>query len=129
MRFSAGFYVGRVFSLITSSIVLIVLLAETTRLYAQVVRSNATLQRERDNKLMNMEAITASIAHEVRQPLTAISSSCAAALNWLKRTPPDLEEVKSALNAIIDAGHGADAVFNNIRTLSLGRTRSYIHWT
>lgn len=125
VRFSAGFYVGRVFSLITSSIVLIVLLAETTRLYAQVVRSNATLQRERDNKLMNMEAITAAIAHEVRQPLTAISSSSAAALNWLKRTPPDLEEVKIALNAIIDAGHGADAVFNNMRTLA--RAEPIVH--
>jgi signal transduction histidine kinase len=126
VRFSAGFYAGRVFSLITSSIVLIVLLAETTRLYAQVVRSNATLQRERDNKLMNMEAMTASIAHEVSQPLTAISSSGAAALNWLKRTPPDLEEAKIALNAIIDAGHGANAVFDNMRTL-FARAEPIVH--
>ena len=74
---------------------------------------------------MNMEAITAAIAHEVRQPLTAISSSSAAALNWLKRTPPDLEEVKIALNAIIDAGHGADAVFNNMRTLA--RAEPIVH--
>jgi signal transduction histidine kinase len=117
VRFSIGFYAGRIFSLITSSLVLIVLLAETIRLYAQVVRTNAMLQRERDNKLMNMEAMTASIAHEVSQPLAAISTSAPAALNWLRRTPPDLEEVRIALNAIIAAVHRADTVFDNIRIL------------
>ncbi|HSV21825.1 MAG TPA: PAS domain-containing protein, partial [Xanthobacteraceae bacterium] len=39
-RFSLGFYAGRAFSLLTSTIVLVVLLAETTRLYANVTRSN-----------------------------------------------------------------------------------------
>jgi PAS domain S-box-containing protein len=39
-RFSLGFYAGRLFSLLTSTIVLVVLLAETTRLYADVTRSN-----------------------------------------------------------------------------------------
>ena len=39
-RFSLGFYTGRVFSLLTSTIILVVLLAETTRLYATVTRSN-----------------------------------------------------------------------------------------
>ena len=38
-RFSLGFYAGRLFSLLTSTIVLVVLLAETTRLYATVARS------------------------------------------------------------------------------------------
>ena len=77
VRFSAGFYAGRVFSLVTSSIVLIVLLAETTRLYVRLARSNATLQRERNNKLMNLEAMVASIAHEVK---TTSSGNCG--LRW-----------------------------------------------
>ncbi len=68
VRFSAGFYAGRVFSLMTASIVLIVLLAETTRLYALLVRSHALLQREQNNKLMSFEAIVASITHELKQP-------------------------------------------------------------
>ena len=41
VRFSAGFYAGRAFSLLTASIVLIVLLAEITRLYTRLARSNA----------------------------------------------------------------------------------------
>ena len=57
VRFSLGFYAGRVFSIIASSIVLIVLLAETTRLYVLLARSHAKLQREQDNKLMNFEAM------------------------------------------------------------------------
>jgi hypothetical protein len=63
-RFSLGFYAGRVFSVITASIVLIVLLAETTRLYVLLARSNMKLQREQSNKLMNFEAIVGAIAHE-----------------------------------------------------------------
>ena len=75
VRFSLGFYAGRVFSIITSSIVLIVMLAETTRLYMRLARSNAMLRRERDNKLMNLEAMAASISHEVRQPIAAMSAN------------------------------------------------------
>ena len=82
-RFSLGFYAGRVFALITSIVVLVLLLSETTRLYARLARSYRLLEHERDNKLMNVEAITASIAHEVRQPLTAIASSSSAAVRFL----------------------------------------------
>jgi signal transduction histidine kinase len=88
VRFGVGFYAGRVYSLITSSIVLIIVLAETARLYVRLARSNAMLHRERDNKLMNMEAMAASIAHEVKQPLAAIAINGAATLNFLKLTPP-----------------------------------------
>jgi signal transduction histidine kinase len=46
---------------------------------------------------MNAEAIIASIAHEVRQPLSAITTNAAAALRFLGRTPPDFEEMRAAL--------------------------------
>src|SRR6267154_3555457 len=42
------------------------------------------LEGERDNKLMNIEVVTASIAHEVRQPLTGIATNCSAALRFLQ---------------------------------------------
>ena len=72
VRFSMGFYAGRVFSVITASIVLIVLLAETTKLHVLLARYNMKLQLEQNNKLMNFEAVVAAIAHEIRQPLQAI---------------------------------------------------------
>ena len=93
-RFSLGFYAGRVFALITSIVVLVLLLSETTRLYARLARSYRLLEHERDNKLMNVEAITASIAHEVRQPLTAIASNSSAAVRFLAARNPTFKRCR-----------------------------------
>ncbi len=76
-----------------------------------------TLQRERENKLMNVEAITASIAHEVRQPLSAIATNASAALRFFERTPPDYDEVRAALTRIAADSHRASEVFDSIRAL------------
>jgi len=75
------------------------------------------LQRERNNKLMNLEAMAASIAHEVSQPLTAIAANGSAALRFIGRSPPNLEEARSALDRIITASRHAGEVFENIRAL------------
>jgi signal transduction histidine kinase len=117
VRFSAGFYAGRVFSLLTASIVLIVLLAEITRLYTRLARSNALLRREQDNKLMNLEAMASSIVHEVRQPLAGISASGGATLRFLKKSPPDLENAQSTVARMIDASHRANAILEGVRGL------------
>jgi len=66
---------------------------------------------------MNLEAMAASIAHEVRQPLSAIAANGSAALRFLGRTPPDHKEVRSALSRIISDSHRASQVFDNIRAL------------
>jgi signal transduction histidine kinase len=116
-RFSLGAYANRVFSLVTATILLVVLLAETTKLYSRVARANLVLRREQNNKLMNLEAMTASISHEVRQPLTAIVSSGSAALRFLDHTPPNIEEVRSALNRMVGNGHRIGEVFDSFRAL------------
>jgi signal transduction histidine kinase len=73
---------------------------------------------------MNLDATVASIAHEVRQPLAAISTHGQAALRFLKRVPPDLDEVRSTLNDMMINSDSASQVFENIRALFLkgGRT-------
>jgi PAS domain S-box-containing protein len=76
-----------------------------------------TLQRERDNKLLNVEAATASIAHEVRQPLTAIAANGVAAMRFLAMTPPDLDESRAMLNQIVADCHRASEVFESISAL------------
>jgi signal transduction histidine kinase len=116
-RWTLGFYAGRTIWLITSLVVLILLLVEITRLYAFCARSHALLERERDNKLLNAQAITAAIAHEVRQPLTAIIASGGAALEYLRKTPPDNEKARSALGKIIKEGHRTGDVFDGIHAL------------
>jgi C4-dicarboxylate-specific signal transduction histidine kinase len=52
--------------------VLAALFAERRRAETYLVRSNMILEQERDNKLMNAQAIAAAIAHEVNQPVTSI---------------------------------------------------------
>jgi PAS domain S-box-containing protein len=76
-----------------------------------------TLEGERDNKLMNIEVVTASIAHEVRQPLTAIAANGGAALKFLQRVPLDLGKVREILNQMMDDCNRVSEVFDTIRTL------------
>jgi signal transduction histidine kinase len=116
-RFSLGFYAMRVLWLITSIVVLILLLREMTRLYAQLARSYALLEHERNNKLLSGLAITASIAHEVRQPLTVITASGGAALHYLEKASPDHEKIRQSLDRMIRESHRTSEVFDSIRAL------------
>ena len=75
------------------------------------------LERERENKLLNMQAITAAIAHEVRQPLAALVTNANAALRFLGKVPADHDEVRAALNRMISDGHRTSDVFDSIRAL------------
>jgi signal transduction histidine kinase len=117
IRFSVFWYCGRVFSAFAASLVLLFLLSETTMLYWRLARSSVMLERERNNKLMNLEAMAASISHEIKQPLSAIAMNGAAALRFLGRAPPDLEELRSALNSIVGDSYRVSQVLDNIRTL------------
>jgi signal transduction histidine kinase len=116
-RFALGFYAARVLWPVSSIVVLILLLQETTRLYARLARSYVLLERERGNKLLSARAIIASIGHEVRQPLTAIMASGGAALQLLEKTPPDHEKVRQALNRMIGESHRTSGVFDSFRAL------------
>ena len=83
----------------------------------ELAKSIEMLQRERSNKLMNLEAMVASISHEVKQPLAAITMNGHAALRYLGHAPPDLEEVRLTLGRIVRDGHRASQVFDSIRDL------------
>jgi signal transduction histidine kinase len=116
-RFTLGWYVSRIFSIFTSTIVLVVLLSETTRLYGRLARSNALLLREKKNRLTNLEALAASIAHEVRQPLTSIVMSSSALQRFIGDTPPKLEKAHITSERISAAAHRASQILDDIRKL------------
>jgi signal transduction histidine kinase len=71
----------------------------------------------RMNRFATAGELSASIAHEVRQPLAAISISGEAGLRWLKREVPDLDEVRKALEAVIAESHHADHVLKSVRAM------------
>jgi signal transduction histidine kinase len=116
-RFSLGYYVSRIFSLVTASVVLIVLLSQTTALYTRLARSILVQRREREGQAIAIDAITASIAHEVKQPLTAIVANAHAGLNWLGHASPDLDEVRAALAQIVNVGLHAGRVIESTRSI------------
>jgi signal transduction histidine kinase len=97
--------------------VLAALFAERRESEERLARSNMQLNRERKNRLMNVNAATSSIAHEVRQPLTAITTRTSAARRWLERVPPDLDRAKKLLGEIEHAGFHASEVLTNVRRL------------
>jgi signal transduction histidine kinase len=130
-RYNLAWYAGRLYQLVTATVVMVVLLAETTRLYAGVARSNTELRRERmmlqraveaqrrerDARLITGDAVAATIAHEVKQPLTAMITRADTGLRWLDRVPPDLERVKAEFVQIAHDGHRAAAVIANVRAI------------
>jgi signal transduction histidine kinase len=64
-----------------------------------------------------MGEMSASIAHEVNQPIAATVTNAQAALRWLRAQPPDLDEVRASLSRIVEDGKRAGNVISGIRTL------------
>jgi signal transduction histidine kinase len=117
IRLSLGWWAGRFYGFTSASVVLLVLLSETTTLYARLARSVSAERRAREDRLTAMEALSASIAHEVNQPLASIVTNADAGLRWLGRKSPDLEETRAALTRIVSDGHRAGKVIEGIRTM------------
>ena len=84
---------------------------------ARLARSNRLLRRERDNKLMTVQAAMASISHEIKQPLAAIELNAAAVLTFLERARPDLDQARSASKAVVNDVHRTVQILDQLRQL------------
>jgi C4-dicarboxylate-specific signal transduction histidine kinase len=81
------------------------------------MRREAQTQLAHVNRITTMGELSASIAHEVMQPITATAIGAQAALNWLNAQPPNLEEARQALGRTVEAGNRATDVIERIRAL------------
>ncbi|WFU74877.1 AAA family ATPase [Bradyrhizobium sp. CB2312] len=77
----------------------------------------AQMELAHANRVAVMGQLTASIAHEVNQPNTAIIASAQAALSWLNHRPPALEQARRALTRTIENGIRSSEVIGRIRDL------------
>ncbi|HTV38995.1 MAG TPA: ATP-binding protein [Candidatus Sulfotelmatobacter sp.] len=97
---------------------------------AVIVNEDVTEQKKSEEKLRQTELelariarltimgeLTASIAHEVNQPLAAVVTNANAALHWLAMSPPNLGEVRKAVQRIAGDGTRASEVIRRIRDL------------
>ncbi|MGA3268935.1 MAG: PAS domain S-box protein [Verrucomicrobiota bacterium] len=90
---------------------------EAERRRAEIALQEARAELERVSRVTTMGALTASIAHEVNQPLAGVVTSANAGLNWLAKSPPNLLKTREAIERILRDGNRAGEVLNRIRTL------------
>ena len=69
------------------------------------------------NRVAAMGQLTASIAHEIRQPLAAVRMSGSAALRWLVKDPPEIDEAKQCIENVIKEALRANDVISRIHSL------------
>lgn len=89
----------------------------TERIRVQEALERTRNQLDRALRAATFGEVSASIAHEINQPLAAISTQAAAARRWMDRDPPDLVEVRACLDQAAAAAHRASEVVRRVRTL------------
>jgi PAS domain S-box-containing protein len=67
------------------------------------------------NRVSTLGEMAASLAHEITQPFTTARNNASAALNFLDKKPPDLGEVREALDCIVNDADRAGAIIGRIR--------------
>jgi PAS domain S-box-containing protein len=85
---------------------------------AQAALNRAQAELAHINRVMTLGELTASIAHEVNQPLTGVVTNGSACLRLLGQEPADLDEVRSAVESIISDGLRASEVVQRLRALT-----------
>ena len=116
-RFSIGWYAVRVVGFLSSTLVLAVLLYEIQAIYGKLLEAVLAQRREREARLLTGDAVAATIAHEVRQPLTAMIASAEAGLRFLDRSMPRVDKAKETFTRIVADGHRAGEVVGSVRAI------------
>ena len=105
-RFTIGWYGLYLTALTGNLVVMIALLVEAHRLYSRLATSAAARHRERDNRLMSMDAVAAAMSQEAGQPLTAVMLNVRGGLSWLDRPAPEIDKAIVLLREAVEAGEG-----------------------
>ncbi|HZX76864.1 PAS domain-containing sensor histidine kinase [Lysobacter sp.] len=95
--------------------VLVFVLDNTERRRAQDALLLAQTELAHASRVSTLGELTASIAHEVNQPLMTVVTYGEAGLRWLRRDPPDLGEVETAITRIVSEGRRAGEIVQRIR--------------
>jgi C4-dicarboxylate-specific signal transduction histidine kinase len=89
----------------------------TSRRQAQEALREAQEDLARVNRVMLLSELTSSIAHEVKQPLSAIATSASAATRWLATAPPHFDEATTALERIVRDCQRAAEIIGRVSAL------------
>jgi len=95
--------------------VLVFVVDNTERQRAQDALLLAQAELAHASRVSTLGELTASIAHEVNQPLMSVVTYGEAGMRWLRRDPPDLHEVDTAITRIVSEGRRAGEIVARIR--------------
>jgi signal transduction histidine kinase len=99
-------------------VLILLLLYEHRRRHSAEIATRKTMSElSQMNRLATAGELSASIAHEVNQPLTGIVTKANAALRWLAADKPDLDRAQAALTQIVSAGHRAGSIIAGVRSM------------
>jgi signal transduction histidine kinase len=119
-RFTPGWYGLMVISSSANLLVLVALVGESNRLYARLALTSAARERERDSKLISMEALAATVSHEVRQPLAAVSLNALACKSWLQRESPNIERALESIGEVMESSRRTSDILKSVGTIFTG---------
>ena len=89
----------------------------TERKQAEETLREVQIELAHASRVATLGQLTASIAHEISQPLSAVKVSGSAALRWLTRDPPEIEEAKESVKATVKYAGRAGDVISRIHSL------------
>jgi His Kinase A (phospho-acceptor) domain len=84
---------------------------------AEIQSRNAMTELTYMNRRATAGELSASLAHEINQPLTGIATRASAGLRWLRAETPDLEKAGAALEQIVTASHRASDIITSVRAM------------
>lgn len=120
-RYDIAWYAAPGFSVVSAIPVLLVLLSQSLMLNAQIDLTERERLRQLESDLAHMNRVsvigelTASLVHEITQPIAAARNNARAAMNFLERNPPDLGEIREAIASIVDDADRARDIMDRIR--------------
>jgi signal transduction histidine kinase len=123
-RFTLGFYSYFAVLLTSHLVLMIALIAESNWLYVRLALSTSAQSRERERRLMSMNAMAAAVFREVGQPLSAMINSASATKEWLSRERPNHERASESLHDTIAAGERTFDVLKNVRAKFSGSSEA-----
>ena len=101
--------------LIQSALIFWLLYEHWRRQRAEILARNTMSELTHVNRMATVGQLSASIAHEVKQPLAGILANAQAALRWLEKA--NVEEVREGLKGIVSEGHRASEIITNLRAM------------
>ena len=101
--------------LIQAALIFWLLYEHWRRQRAEILARNTMSELSHVNRMATAGQLSASIAHEVNQPLAGIVANAQAALRWLEKA--NVEEVREGLKRIVSDGHRASDIITNLRAM------------